>query len=257
VTDAVERRPYVLVLTGSGAGTLVPLEPGVVIGRGPDVRLRAEGDGVSRHHARLDVDERGDAWLEDLGSRNGTFLNGRVVAHARAKIADGDRVQIGERLVLKISWHDRLGASFLYSMQEGALRDPLTGTFTRRYLLERLRGEISLAERTAAPLSVLVVGLDAPSSEQALERLARAVERDIRSEDVLARSGDNELTVLMRGVDAAGALSLAERMQARLARAGAIRIGVACGGADVLDRAQAAMLRAMAQGTDRIVRDVA
>ena len=48
---------------------------------------------VSRHHARIDV--RGDdATVEDLGSKNGTFVNGRPVQRV-TPLKDGDEVRIG------------------------------------------------------------------------------------------------------------------------------------------------------------------
>lgn len=267
-----ERRPYVLVLTGHDAGALIPLRDPIVIGRSSEVRIRVLDDDVSRRHAVLDVDGNGVAWLEDLGSRNGTFLNGRVVRAERARIADGDRVQIGATTLLKIAWHDRLGASFLYSMQEVALRDTLTGTYGRRYLVERLRGEASYAERTGGTLSLLVIGIDRLSAiagesgqhaaDRVLADVARAVERDIRSEDVLARSGDDELAVIARGVDAAGALTLAyrirERVRGLVVRHGdddlrtTVSIGVSAGDQELLERAQRAMARARSAGGDRV-----
>jgi pSer/pThr/pTyr-binding forkhead associated (FHA) protein len=48
---------------------------------------------VSRHHARI-VASGDRATLEDLGSKNGTFLKGEAVARPTA-LADGDRLRIG------------------------------------------------------------------------------------------------------------------------------------------------------------------
>jgi hypothetical protein len=71
----------------------------VIIGRGPDCIVRIDDPVISRRHARLLVHE--DAvWLEDLGSRNGCFLNG-VRLDGRRPMAVGDRILIGqEELVL-------------------------------------------------------------------------------------------------------------------------------------------------------------
>ena len=64
-----------------------------VIGRDPDCHLWIDAGGVSRRHARVRVD--GDqATLEDLGSKNGTFVNGAPVQAAYA-LSDGDRVRLG------------------------------------------------------------------------------------------------------------------------------------------------------------------
>lgn len=47
---------------------------------------------VSRHHARISADDQG-LIIEDLGSRNGTFVNGRRVQTTR--LHEGDRIGIG------------------------------------------------------------------------------------------------------------------------------------------------------------------
>ena len=64
-----------------------------LIGRGEDVAVRIESGNVSRHHARITV--RGDqAVLEDLGSKNGTFVLGSRITGAHA-LRDGDEIHVG------------------------------------------------------------------------------------------------------------------------------------------------------------------
>ena len=53
---------------------LIPAE-GLIVGRAAECDLTLDTNGASRRHARIYVDERG-AWVEDLGSTNGTLLNG-------------------------------------------------------------------------------------------------------------------------------------------------------------------------------------
>jgi DNA-binding winged helix-turn-helix (wHTH) protein len=64
-----------------------------VLGRGPDVGILLQDDSVSRRHARVLVD--GEARVEDLGSKNGTFVNGVRVRDPR-QLTDGDQIQIGD-----------------------------------------------------------------------------------------------------------------------------------------------------------------
>lgn len=65
----------------------------VLVGRDPACAVLLDVPGVSRHHARLRVDS--DAiTLEDLGSKNGTSLDGRPVV-GRVRLADRDRFRIG------------------------------------------------------------------------------------------------------------------------------------------------------------------
>jgi hypothetical protein len=81
------------LVTGSETGRIIRLTPpSLVIGRGADADLRLSDTGVSRRHAELHVDPD-DVTLVDLGSTNGTSVNGRRVD--RARLRDGDRISLG------------------------------------------------------------------------------------------------------------------------------------------------------------------
>ncbi len=64
-----------------------------ILGRDRDAVAWIDVHSVSRHHARILVSGDG-ATLEDLGSKNGTFLSGKPVTEPRA-LQDGDRLRIG------------------------------------------------------------------------------------------------------------------------------------------------------------------
>jgi hypothetical protein len=66
--------------------------PLTILGRGTDCDLRLVDPGVSRHHAELRVED-GEVVLVDLGSTNGTFVNGQPVR--RVTLTDGTRVTLG------------------------------------------------------------------------------------------------------------------------------------------------------------------
>jgi len=76
----------------------VPLTEGSnVIGRGTDASIWIDAPGVSRHHARIVI--RGDeALIEDLGSKNGTYVAGERVLAAR-RLDDGDQIRLGSVVV--------------------------------------------------------------------------------------------------------------------------------------------------------------
>jgi DNA-binding winged helix-turn-helix (wHTH) protein len=72
----------------------VPLVEGEnVLGRVEEAAAWVESASVSRRHARILISE-GKARLEDLGSKNGTFLNGRKITSAVA-LADADEIRLG------------------------------------------------------------------------------------------------------------------------------------------------------------------
>jgi len=67
--------------------------PSILIGRSPSAAIRLSDPTVSRLHAR--IERRGThAYVEDLGSRNGTLLNGTQLARESA-LTPGDRVRVG------------------------------------------------------------------------------------------------------------------------------------------------------------------
>lgn len=75
-------------------GQVFDLQPGEqVIGRGADAGLQVHGDGVSRSHAVVTSQADG-VWLRDLGSVNGTLLNGSRLLGA-VRLDPGDVVQVG------------------------------------------------------------------------------------------------------------------------------------------------------------------
>lgn len=80
-----------------------------VIGRGQDVAVRLYTPLISRHHARIRV--RGnDITLEDLGSRNGTFVNGERV-NGTLELHSGDKIQVGGELMVVRSATDSTTAA--------------------------------------------------------------------------------------------------------------------------------------------------
>jgi DNA-binding winged helix-turn-helix (wHTH) protein len=76
----------------------VPLNDGEnILGRAPDAAVWIDALGVSRHHARIVVSGPG-ATVEDLGSKNGTFVRGERVK-APHRLADGDQIRLGSVIV--------------------------------------------------------------------------------------------------------------------------------------------------------------
>lgn len=71
-----------------------PLADGaLVIGRADDAAIRIDAGGVSRHHARIVVSGP-EARVEDLGSKNGTFVDGQPIT-GTCLLSDGNEIRIG------------------------------------------------------------------------------------------------------------------------------------------------------------------
>jgi pSer/pThr/pTyr-binding forkhead associated (FHA) protein len=85
-----------LIPTAGGRPIDIPLEsvPGsVVIGRGPDCNILLDDPSISRRHCRLDFEATGEVTVHDLGSGNGTRINGRQLS--KGALRAGDRVSLG------------------------------------------------------------------------------------------------------------------------------------------------------------------
>ena len=83
------------VIAGAKEGVEIPLKKSkFVIGRASDCTLRASSDAISRHHCALLRYDSGEVAARDLGSRNGTLINGKKIS-AETPLADGDELQIG------------------------------------------------------------------------------------------------------------------------------------------------------------------
>jgi hypothetical protein len=102
-SPAAPERPPTLARTlrlrfGAGAAT-VSRGRSLTLGRDPRVSTVAPDlarfDNVSRRHALVGVDANGSAWVRDLGSTNGTFINGQPVPpDTKASLNEGDELRL-------------------------------------------------------------------------------------------------------------------------------------------------------------------
>jgi|GEM_PF-1833070 len=93
----MDRQPVLVATKGPLEGARFPVPTdGLSIGRDPDCTVILDDANVSRYHARL-VFHNAAIWVQDVGSRNGVFLNEkRVVRHKQ--LSPGDELVIGEHI---------------------------------------------------------------------------------------------------------------------------------------------------------------
>lgn len=212
---------YLVVLQGSNVGEMYKIEgPETVIGRAMSVQVRLNDDGISRRHCRV-VQIDGNVVIEDLGSANGTLVNGELVQ--RRDLADGDKIRLGATTMLKFTYQDKLDETFQQQMYDAALRDGLTKTYNKKFFLDRLETEFAYARRHRTTLSLVMFDVDHfkrvndtyghLAGDAVLVSLARVTQTLVRTEDVLARYGGEEFAMICRGIPLNSAAVVGERMR--------------------------------------------
>ncbi|GMU54839.1 MAG: hypothetical protein AMXMBFR33_39850 [Candidatus Xenobia bacterium] len=220
---AVNKMPCLITLTGSEKGEILQLRAGtLVLGRSAshaDLVLR--GAGVSRAHAKLEVDQQGRVVVQDLGSTNGVFVNGEPVE--RAELSHGDSLGLGPEVSLRLEHSDQEVHDLFQDMYRSANLDGLTGVLNRRSFMSRLSEELSAARRHRTEYSLALLDVDHfkkvndqhghPAGDAVLVELAHRLKETLRAEDLVGRYGGEEFVVLLRQVPFASAEATAERVR--------------------------------------------
>src|SRR5512140_444707 len=92
------------VVEGRERGARFKVTDSATIGRSPDATIMLEDPEVSRLHARLSRTDAGQFQIEDLGSRNGTYVNGARVQEQA--LLFGDKIRVGLHTVLEFHGFD-------------------------------------------------------------------------------------------------------------------------------------------------------
>jgi diguanylate cyclase (GGDEF)-like protein len=155
-----------------------------------------------------------------------------------------------------------------------ALEDPLTGLANRRGLAAVWAHELARSRRYGYPCSVIALDLDRfkrvndagghDAGDRMLRLVARLLAAGVRGEDLVARTGGEEFTIILPRADLAVALAVAERVRQAVAAVHpapdlgpcTLSAGVACSRltphAALLQAADRALYRAKANGRDRV-----
>ena len=92
-------KAYLEIRMGTGPAIRHQLdETQVVLGRAPDLKLTLDHHTVSRRHAEVFCDPFGRWWIRDLGSTNGSRVNGVQVGEL--VLGAGDRIELGDTVII-------------------------------------------------------------------------------------------------------------------------------------------------------------
>lgn len=217
-----------------GSGQWVALRSGdraFFVGRDEGMHLRIDHPSISRRHARFWVEDGPSgptAWVQDLDSRNGTFLLGERLG--KAPLEHGDRVLIGD-VEVRFDWLDKDDIRYrneLAQRMAAGERDALTGLLLRRAFGEVLPGLLVSADEKGEPISCVLCDLDHFKSindrfghiagDEVLRAAGRIVKGATRKEDLAIRYGGEEIVIVLPGVRRPVARAMAERLRDAMAK---------------------------------------
>jgi two-component system, cell cycle response regulator len=209
-----------LIEQGPDSGVVIAVgERPVTIGRESGCEVRLTDTSCSRRHVRVLSGGDGRVLLEDLGSANGTYVNGARVS--QVLLSPGDGIGIGETLLRFLSEAELIAALRQRTMRVTE-RDPVTQACSRRLFDMRLRTEVTLAARSGGTLNVGLLGLDgladlragagAAGADRVLQAAGLTLTGYLRENDLLARFDDDTFGVLIVDPSPNTAYLVAERM---------------------------------------------
>lgn len=223
-------------------GTRFRLSPGTTleVGRSGSVGISLpEVMSLSRKHARLRYSGP-VVTLEDLGSTNGTYINGKPV-HGRAVLRSGDRFQTAA-VHFKFLHEQDVESAYHLAIYELVTRDGLTEIFNKRKYEEEVQREFARAVRHERPLSLIIFDLDEFKlindtyghlcGDFVLKQVATVARELLRPEQTLARVGGDEFVILAPETTLEGARTLAQKLRTQVEeldhRYGDVKISITC-----------------------------
>ena len=224
-----ERRPALVFLRGELLAVPIPLErEHVTLGRALEADIRINDSRASRLHARItsghdETTGEPSYCLIDLGSTNGTILNGQRVE--RAFLQDGDKFEIGDQLI-RFEMLDEIDREFQQQIHRLLVHDELTGLLTSKSFFSELRREAARAEAEKMPFCVLMMDLDHfkvvndtyghLAGSETLEEVGAVIKKSLRAGDVGARFGGEEFAAFLLDADYAQGMIAAERVRSAI-----------------------------------------
>ncbi len=199
----------------------------MIIGRDPAADISILDTSISRKHARITKLENAVS-IEDLGSSNGTFINGKKLSPGSVVIlTKEDLVKLGNSIV-KYLPAGEIEIIFYGNLNQAANTDPMTKCFNKGYFLEAIEAEVKRAKAFSTPLSLIFFDLDHfkkvndtyghDGGDFVLKEFTNLIRGlgVIQQKDIFARYGGEEFCLLMPSTVIQDAEKTAELMRGKI-----------------------------------------
>jgi len=192
------------------------------IGRGRDNDVVLPSDCVSRRHARIEQRD-GHAYLIDLASTNGTYVNDEPRPVRDRRLQRGDQIKIGDTIFKHLAGSD-IELQYHEVIFRMTVTDGLTNLSNRKQLDTFLNEEFVRARRHHRDLSVLMIDIDHFKSindshghltgDTVLRGVAMILQKRLRPVDRLGRYGGEEFCAILPETSLASAAKIADELRA-------------------------------------------
>ncbi len=214
------REGCLVIIYGDDLGRRVPLGPEpTVLGRSSKCDVQLDQESVSRNHARISR-HRTAYVISDLGSTNGTYVNDELVDEV--VLRDGDQIKVG-RTIFKFIVSGNMEAQYHEEIYRLMTVDGLTELHNKRFFNEAIDREASRSRRYSRAFSLVLFDIDHfkkindtfghLAGDSVLRQLGALVRGKVRRDDVPARTGGEEFSVIVPEVSLEGAITLAEKLR--------------------------------------------
>ena len=221
-TDAV-----LIVIRGTPQGKKYSLkgQSTFLLGRDKGVEIHVDDANISRRHAQLTF-EGGKAFIQDLGSRNGTLVNNESIGAAKVELAKEDMITLGGT-ILKYLPAGQLETLYHINLADAASMDKLTGLYNRKYIAEVLEVEFKRAKALHSNISVVLFDIDNfkkindtyghDCGDYVLAGVGAVVKASgLAERDLAGRFGGEEFIIVLTSSNAEQAGHVAERIRQRI-----------------------------------------
>lgn len=193
-----------------------------IIGSSVDSDMHIVDNGVSRTHSCIKHANK-KYFIEDLNSKNGTYLNGDKIDKA-LELHNCDQISVGSSTVLQFNLSNLLGANYITNMRKNLVRDNLTNIFNKRAFVTCLQQEFELARHFEKSLSLLMLDIDHfkrindhyghLAGDKILKQLGAFLLDNFRSTDYVCRFGGEEFSAVCPDTNGPNGIKLAENIRA-------------------------------------------
>jgi len=218
-----ELKPAALLVVGGPLnGTLFNLtKETTTIGRLATTEIPLDFQGISRHHFSIVLNGK-THFLQDAGSKNGTYLNNQKI-EAPMALRKGDIIKVGSIALKYLPKGDPERLTY-DKLQKEAHSDGLTGCYNKMYANNATDLEVKKSKVTGNPLALIIFDLDHfkkvndnyghDAGDYVLKEMAKLIrDNGVRELDIFARYGGEEFVILLPRTNLKNAFEISARLR--------------------------------------------